>query len=61
VGHPSVPARTVTEFITYAKADPSRTNIGSGGNGIARHVSGELFKMVAVVNMIHVPYRGDGP
>ena len=57
--NPSVPAKTVSEFIAYAKVNPSKVNIGSGGNGTAGHLSGELFKMMAGVNMIHVPYRGE--
>jgi len=57
--HPSVPARTVAEFIDYAKANPGKINMGSGGNGATGHVSGELFKMMAGVKMVHVPYRGE--
>jgi tripartite-type tricarboxylate transporter receptor subunit TctC len=56
---PSFPAKTVSEFIAYAKANPGKVNIASGGNGTAGHLSGELFKMVAGVNMVHVPYRGE--
>jgi tripartite-type tricarboxylate transporter receptor subunit TctC len=56
---PSFPAKTVSEFIAYAKVNPSKVNMGSGGNGTAGHLSGELFKMMAGVNMIHVPYRGE--
>ena len=59
--NPSVPAKTVSEFIAYAKVNPSKVNMGSGGNGTAGHLSGELFKMMAGVNMIHVPYRGEAP
>jgi tripartite-type tricarboxylate transporter receptor subunit TctC len=59
--NPSVPARTISEFITYAKANPGRINMASAGNGTAPHVAGELFKMMAGVDMIHVPYRGGGP
>jgi tripartite-type tricarboxylate transporter receptor subunit TctC len=55
--HPSVPAKTVPEFITYAKANPGRINMGSGGVGTSVHLSGELFKMMTGVNMVHVPYR----
>jgi tripartite-type tricarboxylate transporter receptor subunit TctC len=58
--HPSVPAKTVPEFISYAKANPGKLNLASGGNGSMQHVSGELFKMMAGVNMAHVPYRGVG-
>ena len=57
--NPSVPARTVPEFIAYAKANPGTINMGSGGNGATGHVSGELFKMMAGVKMVHVPYRGE--
>jgi tripartite-type tricarboxylate transporter receptor subunit TctC len=57
--HPSVPAKTVPEFIAYAKANPGKVNMGSGGNGVASHMSGELFKMMAGVNLTHVPYRGE--
>jgi tripartite-type tricarboxylate transporter receptor subunit TctC len=59
--HPAVPARTVPEFIAYAKANPGKVNIASGGNGGSNHMAGELFKMMAGVNMLHVPYRGDAP
>src|SRR5262245_12943967 len=59
--HPSVPAKTVPELIAYANANPGRVNIASGGTGTPSHVSGELFKMMAGVNMVHVPYRGGGP
>ena len=59
--HPSVPAKTVAEFIAYAKARPGKINMGSGGIGTTLHVSGELFKMMTGVDMLHVPYRGAGP
>ena len=59
--NPSFPAKTVSELIAYAKVNPSKVNMGSGGNGTAGHLSGELFKMMAGVNMVHVPYRGEGP
>ena len=59
--HPSVPVKTVPEFIAYAKANPGKINMASGGNGTTLHVSGELFKMMTGVDMIHVPYRGAGP
>ena len=59
--NPSVPAKTVPEFIAYAKANPGKINMASGGNGTTLHVSGELFKMMTGVNMVHVPYRGAGP
>jgi tripartite-type tricarboxylate transporter receptor subunit TctC len=59
--HPSFPAKTVPEFIAYAKANPGKINMASPGNGTPQHLSGELFKMMAGVTMIHVPYRGDAP
>ena len=59
--NPSVPVKTVPEFITYAKANPGKLNMASAGNGTPQHVSGELFKMMAGVNMTHVPYRGSAP
>jgi tripartite-type tricarboxylate transporter receptor subunit TctC len=59
--NPSVPARTIPEFIAYAKANPDKINMASGGNGTTPHVAGELFKMMAGINMVHVPYRGAGP
>jgi tripartite-type tricarboxylate transporter receptor subunit TctC len=59
--HPSVPAKTVPEFIAYAKANPGKINMVSGGTGTSVHVSGELFKMMTGVHMVHVPYRGAGP
>jgi tripartite-type tricarboxylate transporter receptor subunit TctC len=59
--HPSVPARTVAEFIAYAKANPGKLNMGSSGTGTGPHVAGELFKMMTGVDMIHVPYRGSAP
>ena len=59
--NPSFPAKTVPEFIAYAKANPGKINFASGGNGTPPHVSGELFKMMTGVNMVHVPYRGGGP
>jgi tripartite-type tricarboxylate transporter receptor subunit TctC len=58
---PSFPAKKVPEFIAYAKANPGVINFGSGGVGFATHVAGELFNMLAGVNMVHVPYRGQGP
>ncbi|WP_291566160.1 tripartite tricarboxylate transporter substrate binding protein [Bradyrhizobium sp.] len=57
--HPSVPARAVPEFIAYAVANPAKVNMGSGGNGGPVHMAGELFKMMAAVNLAHVPYRGE--
>ena len=59
--HPSFPAKTVPEFIAYAKAYPGKINMASAGNGTATHVAGELFKMMAGINMVHVPYRGGAP
>jgi tripartite-type tricarboxylate transporter receptor subunit TctC len=58
---PSVPAKTVPEFIAYAKANPGKINFASAGVGTPAHVSGELFKMMTGVNMAHVPYRGAPP
>jgi tripartite-type tricarboxylate transporter receptor subunit TctC len=57
----SVPVKTVPEFIAYAKANPGKLNMASSGSGTSLHVSGELFKMMADVNMVHVPYRGSMP
>jgi len=57
----SVPVKTVTEFIAHAKANPGRINMGSAGIGSTGHLAGELFKMMAGVNMVHVPYRGNAP
>ncbi len=59
--HPSVPAKTVPELIAYAKANPGKVNMASAGTGSAPHMAGELFKFMAGVNMVHVPYRGQGP
>jgi tripartite-type tricarboxylate transporter receptor subunit TctC len=61
VVHPSVPAKTVPEFISYAKGNPGKINMGSPGIGSGPHIAGELFKIVAGVDMVHVPYRGGGP
>src|SRR5262249_15754502 len=58
---PSVPAKTVPEFIAYAKTSPGKLNFASTGNGNLSHLSGELFKMMADVKMVHVPYRGSPP
>jgi tripartite-type tricarboxylate transporter receptor subunit TctC len=55
---PAFPAATVPEFIAYAKANPGKINFGSGGNGTPAHLAGELFKMMAGIDMVHVPYRG---
>jgi tripartite-type tricarboxylate transporter receptor subunit TctC len=59
--HPSVPAKSVPEFIAYAKARPGRINMASGGVGSSQHAIGELFKMMAGVDLTHVPYRGEAP
>jgi tripartite-type tricarboxylate transporter receptor subunit TctC len=59
--NPTVPAKTVPEFIAYAKANPGKINLASAGNGTGSHMAGELFKMMAGVNLVHVPYRGAGP
>jgi len=59
--NPSVPAKTVPEFIAYAKANPGKINMASPGVGTGPHMAGELFKMLTGVNMVHVPYRGGAP
>ena len=59
--HPSVPATTVPEFIAYAKANPGKINYGSAGPGTPQNIACELFKMMAEVNLVHVPYRGGAP
>jgi tripartite-type tricarboxylate transporter receptor subunit TctC len=61
VVNPSLPAKTVPEFIAYAKANPGKLSMASGGNGTPSHVAGELFKMMTGTNMVHVPYRGLSP
>jgi tripartite-type tricarboxylate transporter receptor subunit TctC len=61
VVHPSVPAKTVPEFLAYARANPGKINMASPGIGTSSHVAGELFKMMSDVDMVHVPYRGAGP
>jgi len=61
VVHPSVLAKTVPEFIAFAKANPGKVDMASAGIGSASHVSGELFRMMTGVNLVHVPYRGNGP
>ena len=58
---PSIPAKTVAEFITYAKANPGKINWASSGNGTSVHLSGELFKLMTGVELTHVPYRGSAP
>src|SRR5215470_10633184 len=59
--NPSVPARTVPEFIAYAKANPGKIAMATAGNGSPMHMAGELFKMMSAVDLVHVPYRGAGP
>jgi tripartite-type tricarboxylate transporter receptor subunit TctC len=59
--HPSVPAKTVPEFIAYAKSNPGKISMASGGNGNPLHVAGEMFKVMSNINMTHVPYRGVAP
>jgi tripartite-type tricarboxylate transporter receptor subunit TctC len=59
--NPLLPARTVAEFIAYAKSNPGTINMASGGTGTTTHLAGELFKMRAGVNLVHVPYRGSAP
>jgi tripartite-type tricarboxylate transporter receptor subunit TctC len=61
VVNPSVPAKTVPEFIAYAQANPGKINMASVGNGTTPHMAGELFKMMAGIDMLHVPYRGASP
>jgi tripartite-type tricarboxylate transporter receptor subunit TctC len=61
VVHPSFPAKTISEFTAYARANPGKINMASGGVGSGPHLWGELFKMMAGVDMLHVPYRGGGP
>ncbi len=59
--HPSVPAKTVAEFIAYVKENPDKVNVASSGNGTSIHLSGELFKMMTGIKMTHVPYKGSAP
>src|SRR3979411_2412169 len=59
--HPSVPARTVAEFVAYAKQNPGKLNFGSAGTGGTIHLAGEMFKQMAGIEMTHVPYKGAGP
>jgi tripartite-type tricarboxylate transporter receptor subunit TctC len=61
VANPSLPAQSVSELIAYAKANPGKVSMGSFGTGTTSHVAGELFKMMAGINMVHVPYRGGAP
>ena len=58
--HPSFPAKTVSEFVAYAKANPGKISMGSAGSGSSPHLTGELFKMLTGVDLVHVPYRGGG-
>src|SRR5215813_9394300 len=59
--HPSVPTKTVPEFVAYAKANPGKLRMASNGNGTTAHVAGELFKLMTGVDIVHVPYRGPEP
>jgi tripartite-type tricarboxylate transporter receptor subunit TctC len=59
--NPSIPAKNVPEFIAHAKANPGKINMASGGIGTSTHIAGEFFKMLAGVNLVHVPYRGSAP
>jgi tripartite-type tricarboxylate transporter receptor subunit TctC len=59
--HPSFPARTVPEFIAYARANPGKINMASAGSGSSPRLAGELFKLMTGVDMVHVPYRGGAP
>jgi tripartite-type tricarboxylate transporter receptor subunit TctC len=59
--HPSVPAKTVPEFIAYAKANPGKINVESPGAGTSSHLAGELFKLMTDLDMVHIQYRGNGP
>src|SRR5712672_339216 len=61
VVHPSVPASSIPEFIAYARANPGKVNMASAGIGTSQHVAGELFKLMAGIDMVHVPYRGTAP
>ena len=61
VVHPSIPANSVKELIAYAKANPGKLNYGSAGAGASQHLASELFKTMAGINMVHVPYKGGGP
>jgi tripartite-type tricarboxylate transporter receptor subunit TctC len=61
VVHPSVPAKSVTEFIAYAKANPGKLNFGSGGPGTTPHLAGEMIKTMAGIQVTHIPYKGGAP
>src|SRR5258708_5185676 len=59
--HPSVPAKTVAEFVAYAKQNPGKLNFGSAGIGASTHLAGEMFRQMAGIEMTHIPYKGAGP
>src|SRR5207244_11635748 len=59
--HPSFPAKTLSEFIAHAKANPGKVSVGSGGNGTATHLMAELLQENAAIRLIHVPYKGASP
>ena len=59
--HPSVPAKTIAEFVAYAKQNPGKLNFGSAGTGGTIHLAGEMFKQMAGIDIVHVPYKGAGP
>jgi tripartite-type tricarboxylate transporter receptor subunit TctC len=61
LAHPSLPVRTIPELIAYAKANPGKLTMASAGTGSSGHLAGEMFKMMAGINMLHVPYRGAAP
>ena len=61
VAHPSVPAKSVAELIAHAKANPGKVTMASFGTGSASHLAGELFKFMAGIDMVHIPYRGGAP
>ncbi|HYC44191.1 MAG TPA: tripartite tricarboxylate transporter substrate binding protein [Burkholderiales bacterium] len=61
VVHPSIPAKSLNEFFAYARANPGKLNFGSGGQGTTPHLAGEMLKMMAKLQMTHVPYKGGGP
>ncbi len=61
VAHPKVPAKTIQEFVSFAKEHPGKLNYASGGNGASTHLGGELLKLVAGIDLVHVPYKGTGP
>jgi tripartite-type tricarboxylate transporter receptor subunit TctC len=59
--NPSIPAKTVPELVAFARANPGKVNFASPGNGTTNHITGELFKMMTGINMVHVLYRGSAP